>query len=151
MTVLTRSLITGLVLGMLGGVAAPASAQAVDTLAQQPAPAVWMQHFEAQVVQLLRAPDANRREGAMQLIIHYGQQRDASGEPVFGFKKATPELLDIYRYDPERGHRLLALAALGAIDDAPALQALASTVPGESSEVVRKQAIRVISAHLRRQ
>lgn len=151
MTILTRSLITSLVLALLGGTAAPASAQAVDTLAQPSEPAAWMQHFEEQIVQLLQAPDADRREGAMQLIIHYGRQKDASGEPVFDFRKATPQLLDIYTHDLERGHRLLALAALGAIDDASALQALASTVRDESSEVVRKQAIRVISVHLSRQ
>lgn len=148
MNTFARSFIASLALGLLGWIVTPVQAQTPNTPALSQKPAEWTQQFEKQMVYLLSMPDPNRQERAMQLVIHYAQFEDESGQPVFGFKRAVPRLLDIYKHDADRGKRLLALAALSAIDDPSAMQALAATVRDESSEMVRKRAMHVLSAHL---
>ena len=153
MSTLARSFIASLVIGLMGWGVMPAQAQVQtpDSLTKSQKTAGWMKQFDQQLVRLLWAPDAERQDNAMQLIIHYAQYENASGQPVFDFGKATPRLLNIYKHAPERGRRLLALAALGAIGDTSVMQELASTVPTESSDVVRQHTMRVLSAHLQQQ
>ncbi len=151
MNTLVRGLIASLLLlGLLGGSATPAQAQATDTPTPEQTPAAWMQHLEEQLTHLLWIPDQKRQERAMQLIIHYAQFEDAAGEPVYDFRKAAPRLLDIYKHSVDRGQRLLALAALNAIGDPESMQALAATIPSESSDFVRQRTLHVLSAHLNR-
>lgn len=152
MHTLIRGLIASfLTLGLLGGSAASVQAQTADTLAVDEKPAAWTKQFEKQLVHLLWMPDRERQGRAMQLIIQYAQHEDAPGEPAFDFSTAAPRLLDIYKHDVDRGQRLLALAALNAIGDREAMQALAATVPGESSDFVRQRTLHVLSAHLNQQ
>lgn len=147
MTTFFRSLIASLALGLVIGAATPAHAQSTDTAVVEHT-AAWTQQFEQQMVQLLRTPDAARTEGAMQLIIHYAQLDDTNGEPVYRFTRATPQLLDIYKQSDNQGRRLLALAALHAIDHEPALKEVAATLRSERSDVVRQRALHMLSARL---
>lgn len=100
------------------------------------------------MVELLRAPDTERQEQAMQLIIQFAQQNDADGQPVFDFSRTAPTLLERYKQSPDQGHRLLALAALSAVNNEPAMRELASTLRFERSEVVRQRTLHMLSAHL---
>ena len=150
MTTLFRSLLATLAVGLMAWTATPVHAQSVDAEVVPQKSAAWTQQFEKQVVTLLRTPGAERPERAMQLIIHYAQLNDADGKPMFNFVGATPRLLDMYKQSDNQGQRLLALAALNAIDYEPALQDLASTIRNERSDVVRQRAVHLLSARLQR-
>jgi hypothetical protein len=146
-----RSLIATLAVGFMAWTAPPVHAQSMDAATVTQLPAAWTQQFERQMVKLLHAPDAERPERAMQLIIHFAQMDDADGDPVFNFTSATPRLLDVYKRSTDQGQRLLALAALNAIDHEPALQELARTIRNERSDMVRQRAIHMLSARLQQQ
>lgn len=128
----------------------PASAQSADATAQpqwpQPEP-VWTAIFEQQVNQLLDAPDAERQNGAMQLIVQYAPVMNTEGEPVFNFQDAVPELLSVYQSEPNPRRRILALSALNAIGDEAAMRTLAQLVQNEPSERIRRHTLYVLSAH----
>lgn len=130
--------------------AQPASAQSADATAQpqwpQPEP-VWTAIFEQQVNQLLDTPDAERQNGAMQLIVQYAPVTNADGEEVFDFKFAVPDLLKVYETEPNPSRRILALSALNAIGDEAAMRTLAALVQHEPSERIRRQTLYVLSAH----
>lgn len=148
-----RSLIASLTVGLIALialVATPVHAQSTeDKLLAQPSPA-WTQQFEDQMVTLLHAPDAERPERAMQLIIHYAQLDDMNDESVFNLARTAPHLLDTYTQSEDVGTRLLALAALNAVDHEPTLKKLAQTLSGEQSDVVRQRAVHMLSARLQR-
>ena len=143
-----RPLIASLAVGLMALLVSPAHAQSpeADVLPQKPA--AWTQQFEDQMVTLLHAPDTERPERAMQFIIHYAQLDDANDESAFNFATAAPRLLEIYTQSENEGTRLLALAALNAVDHEPTLTKLAQTVRYERSDVVRQRAMHMLSARL---
>ncbi len=145
-----RSLIASLAVGLMALLVAPAHAQSAETGVFAQKPAAWTQQFEDQMVTLLQAPDTERPERAMQLIIHYAQLNDADGKPVFNLTRTAPRLLDVYTKSNDEGTRLLALAALNAVDHEPTLKELAQSIRGERSDVVRKRAVHMLSARLQR-
>jgi hypothetical protein len=69
---------------------------------------------------------------------------------VFNLARTAPHLLDIYTQSEDVGTRLLALAALNAVDHEPTLKKLAQTLRGEQSDVVRHRAMHMLSARLQR-
>jgi hypothetical protein len=145
-----RPLIASLAVGLVALVAMPVHAQSTEAEPLAERPAAWTQQFEEQMVTLLRAPNAERPERAMQLIIHYAQLDDANDESVFNLARTAPHLLDIYTQSEDVGTRLLALAALNAVDHEPTLKKLAQTLRGEQSDVVRHRAMHMLSARLQR-
>jgi len=145
-----RSLIASLAVGLMALLVSPAHAQSAKADAPAQKPAAWTQQFEDQMVTLLQAPDTERPERAMQLIIHYAQLDDADGKPVFNLTRTAPRLLDVYTESDNEGTRLLALAALNAVDHEPTMKELAQTLRGEQSVVVRKRALHMLSARLQR-
>ncbi len=130
--------------------AQPVAAQSADSTAQpqwpQPEP-VWAVIFEQQVNQLLDMPDAERQNGAMQLIVQYAPVTNAEGEQVFNFEFAASDLLTIYQAEPNPQRRILALSALNAIGDEAAMRTLAQLVQHEPSERIRRHTLYVLSAH----
>lgn len=130
--------------------AQPASAQSTDAAAQpqwpQPEP-VWATIFEQQVNHLLNTPDAERQNGAMQLIVQYAPVTNADGEEVFNFGFAASDLLTIYQTESNPQRRILALSALNAIGDEATMRTLAQLVQHEPSERIRRHTLYVLSAH----
>ncbi len=82
----------------------------------------------------LDSPDAQVKEQALQNIIffatHYGKDVD--------FKRATTELYNIYRFDKNEAHRIMALAALHAIGRDNTMRILSQHVRWEKSPRVRR-------------
>lgn len=152
-----RSLLARLALGLIVWAVPPAQAQSSNATTGSNAaplsqkPAGWTQQFEQQMVRLLRAPDAERPERAMQLIIHYAQMKDAEGDAMFDFSGAVSPLLRTFKHSNDEGRRLLALATLNAIGNEPAMREIARTIRHERSDVVRHRTLHVLSARWTRQ
>ncbi len=82
----------------------------------------------------LDSPEAQVKEQALQNIIflatYYGDAAD--------YGRATPELYDIYRFDNNEAHRIMALAALHAIGRENSMRLLSQHVRWERSPRVRR-------------
>ena len=82
----------------------------------------------------LDSPDARVKEQALQNIIffatHYGDAAD--------YGRATTELYNIYRFDKNEAHRIMALAALHAIGRENTMRILSQHVRWERSPRVRR-------------
>ena len=126
----------------------PAVTAPVDLSAKSPA---WLKVLNKQMLLSLDSPVASVREQTMQNIITFaaahGDQVDLSG--------MADKLYEIYRWDESEAHRIMALAALYAVNDLNSMERLAQDVEGERSERVRRHAERILAAyyleHVRKQ
>lgn len=132
--VLRGSFVLSLALLLLGGSVRTAEAQlASRTTAEMPLFAsetmyptwnpVWKANFAGQLMTLLESPNASMREDGLQHIVFfstvYPKQIDMKG--------TVPGLKRIYESDGNEAHRILALTALLAVDDAGARKYLAKS------------------------
>ncbi len=96
--------------------------------------AAWWKSLSKANARALDSPDAQVKEQALQNIIffatHYGKDVD--------FKRATTELYNIYRFDKNEAHRIMALAALHAIGRENTMRILSQHVRWERSPRVRR-------------
>lgn len=96
--------------------------------------AAWWKSLSKANARALDSPDAQVKEQALQNIIffatHYGKDVD--------FKRATTELYNIYRFDKNEAHRIMALAALHAMGRENTMRILSQHVRWERSPRVRR-------------
>lgn len=98
----------------------------------------WKQHFVAQINTLLRSPIPAMRERGMGLIVRYRYQ----DPEAFDFTATRPRLYAIFSHPGNSDEqRILALAALYAIDDEKTSKMLAEWLEGDDPSVrVRRHA-----------
>lgn len=105
---------------------------------------LWWTRLDQQFAASLGSPIKGIREGALQNAIffayHYGGLLPA--------KKVTPKLLDIYLYERDEAHRIMALAALHAMDDKRAMQVVAERVMDEKPGRLRRCTFAALADHL---
>lgn len=137
-------LVLGLITPLLAfGFAPRAAAQSTPADAEAADQPAWTEHFGYQIRQLLKAPNPERQEKAMMLVLQLVRHHDLD----IDFEPAVPVLFDIFEGAEEEGMRLLALRVLGAIGDEPALRRLAQRIPEEQSERVRAHTLRLLTVH----
>ena len=119
-------------------------ARAVPALAQEaiePA-STWKQHVGEQLSLELAAADDARQEHALQLVIQLAHRYDD-----LDLSATVPDLLSIYRWDRDRAHRMMALAALHAVGDDYGIERLAELAATERSHTVRKLTFAAVADH----
>jgi len=130
-----------LVLLLAGLMAAPATAQQTAAPEANAPESPWIEHFGEQARLLLETGDAERQEEALQFILTFSQH----AEKDINFAPAIPALFDVYESAEDEGLRLLALSALQAVGSEDDFKRLAEHVQFESSDRVRRQALRMLT------
>lgn len=121
---------------VLAALATPAQAQPAtpsDT---------WTQHVAEQIATALDSPRAAVQERTMQLVIELAHRY-----PEVDLAPVVPGLLKIYRWDRDRGHRLMALAALHAVGDEYGMARLADLGGRDPSLTVRNLTYAAVADH----
>ena len=101
----------------------------------------WIKNTDRQFATSLKSRDEAVLEQALQNVIHIATFQ---GEK-FTFKKAVSPLLNVYIFDKEEDHRLMALSALHAIGDTYGMQRLRELVNDDSSERIRRLTRRALA------
>ncbi len=101
----------------------------------------WENNMSKQLVTLLQSPSAATRAEAMKLTILLTKRNDID----VNLKSIAPSLIEIYQWDRDEAHRVMALAALREVRSGYATQRLAEEVQNETSPRVRRVAIATLS------
>ena len=94
----------------------------------------WVKEIDRQYAAWLKRTDDTGRGQALQEIIIIAKQH---GDKVT-FSKLVSPLLNVYIFDKNKNHRLMALSALHAIGDPYGMERLRELVNDDSSEQVRR-------------
>ena len=122
---------------LLAALAVPAVAQDAAVPAS-----TWKLHVGEQLSLQLAAADDATQERALQLVIELARRYDD-----LDLSATVPDLLSIYRWDRDRAHRMMALAALHAVGDDYGMTRLAELAATERSHAVRKLTFAAVADH----
>ncbi len=106
------------------------------------APETWRATIGEQLTTLLAAPDAATRAEAMRLTLDLTHRHG----DLFDLTMTAPKLVEIYAWDRQENHRMMALAALHALQDAYGLQRIAELLPQEKSPRLRRVAAAIVQS-----